>query len=57
MNGLACFLIAVMLFWSAAEQAAPGVTAEAVRVAAMIYTDPQLPAQLDAAITAKESTR
>lgn len=53
MNGLALVLVLAMAFIAGMEGAAPGVTAEAVRVAALIYSDPALPAQLAAAIAAK----
>ena len=52
MNGLAVLLIAVMLFWSAAEQAAPGVTLASVTLAAQIYSAPNLPQALAAATAA-----
>ena len=56
MQGLITLTIIFGMLIAGAEQGAPGIVAEAVRVAAMIYADPQLPGQLDAAITAKESS-
>jgi hypothetical protein len=55
MNGLALFVILLLMFWSGLELGAPGVTYEAVKVAAEIYVAPELPTALASAVQAKQS--
>jgi hypothetical protein len=50
-------ILLAMIFWSAAEQHAPGVTLAVVKVAAEMNADPHLPQELAAAVATKGSAQ
>jgi len=55
MHGLLMFCIIGMMMTAGLESGAPGIAAEAVKVAAEVWTLPHLPDDLDAAIIEREA--